>query len=374
MSSHAPGDLATMYPCRHRPPPVTDLTEPPQHIAIVRFSALGDVVMVMAAVQALRRALPNARITWITSPLAHSLLEGVQGVEFEVMDKPRCWQDYRTFYRRFRDRRFDAVLAMQASLRINLLYPALHAPLKIGFDRTRAREGQWLFCNRRIPFRDSHLVDSFLAFVETLTGQPVPDLPPLQWTFSLPLASVEMRERLKALPRPLLAIHPCASKAERSWLPERYAAVIEQAAARFRCGILLTGGDTPEELRLCAELARVVPQHTLNLCGQTSLKQLANYLGEADVLLAPDTAAVHIARAMDTPVVGLYAVASPLLTGPYRQLDYCVDRHPQAVRKFLGKDPARLPWNTRVHHPGAMALIEVGDVMQQLARVLEEQA
>ena len=69
---------------------------------------------------------------------------------------------------------------------------------------------------------------------------------------------------------------------------------------------------------------------------------------------------------MDTPVIGLYAVASPKLTGPYRQMEYCVDRYPQAVKTFLGKYSEHLPWNTRVHHADAMSLIEVADVMRQL--------
>lgn len=337
------------------------------HIVIVRFSALGDVVMVAAAVQALHRVWPGATITWITSPLAHMLLNGMPGVNFIVTDKPRSLADYRSFYRLFRLRRFDVVLAMQANLRINLLYPALRAPLKIGFDRTRAREGQWLFCNRRIAFRNDHLVDSFLSFVETLTGQPVEAewaLPPgeaeRQWAHAL----------VKDLPRPLIAIHPHASKAERNWLPERFAAVIEQMLARGDGSILLTGGNAPDERALCDRLAAIAPARVHKLCGQTTLKQLAALLAEADVLLAPDTGAVHLARAMDTPVVGLYAVASPALTGPYRHGEFCVDRYADAVRALLHKDPAQLPWNTRVHHPGAMALIEVEDVMQQLARVL----
>jgi len=347
---------------------VTRTLPPNPHIAIVRFSALGDVVMVMAAAQALQRALPAARITWITSPLAYSLLEGLDGVEFLVTDKPRSLSDYRAFYRLLGERRFDAVLAMQANLRINLLYPALRAPLKIGFDRTRARELQWLFCNRRIAFRDTHLVDSFLSFAETLTGEPATA------TWSLPLADTDRqwaRAQRHGLPHPLIAIHPHTSKTERNWLPERYAEVIRQAIARFHCGILLTGGAAPAEQQLCGRLASGAPEHTRNLCGHTTPKQLAALLGEADVLLAPDTGAVHLARAMDTPVVGLYAVASPKLTGPYQRMEYCVDRYPQAVGKFLGKDPQQLPWNTRVHHPGAMGLITVEDVMRQLERVLD---
>jgi heptosyltransferase I len=349
------------------PRPVTHPGSSNFRIAIVRFSALGDIVMAAAAVRALQYCLPDAEITWITSPLAYSLLSGMDGVKFEVAEKPRTLKDYRAFYRAFRSRRFDVVLAMQANLRINLLYPALHAPVKIGFDRIRAREGQGLFCNRRIPFQDTHLVGSFLSFVETLTGKSATAI------WGLPLDESDLRwarEQLHTLPKPWLALHPHASKTERNWLPERYAEVVEQAVARWQCGILLTGGNSPAEQVLCGRLAQHAPGHTLNLNGKTTPKQLAALLSEVDVLLAPDTGAVHIARAMDTPVVGLYAVASPKLTGPYQRLEYCVDRYPQAVQKFLGKAPDQLAWNTRVHHPDAMSLITVGEVMQQLEKVL----
>lgn len=344
---------------------VTEPFPPDLNIAVVRFSALGDVVMVSAAVRALQRNFPAATITWITSPLAYSLLQGLEGVGFVVMEKPRSWSDYRAFYSKFRNRKFDVVLAMQANLRINLLYPALNAPVKIGFDRTRAREGQWLFCNRRIPFRDSHLVDSFLSFVETLTDQPAAAI------WGLPVKQNDTdwaREQLQSLPKLRIAIHPHASKTERNWLPDRYAEVLKESVERWHCGVLLTGGNSPAELALCDQLSKLAPGRTLNLCGQTTPGQLAALLGQIDILIAPDTGSVHIARAMNTPVIGLYAVASPELTGPYRQMEYCVDRYPQAVETFLDKDSEHLPWNTRVHHPDAMALIEVSDVMRQLEK------
>jgi len=343
---------------------LTPTIHPNSRIAIVRFSALGDIVMVSAAVNALQRALPDAEVTWFTSPLTYSLLHRMPGVQFVVVDKPRSISDYCAFYRHYRERDFDVVLAMQANLRINLLYPTLRAPLKIGFDRTRAREGQWLFCNKRIPFHDNHLVDSFLSFVEVLTGRAV------EASWDLPIDDSDhawANDQLQHLPRPLIAIHPYASKAERNWLPERYAEVIQKASG----SIVLTGGNSQAELALCEGLTRSASDRTLNLCGKTSPKQLAALLGKVDVLIAPDTGSVHIARAMDTPVIGLYAVASPKLTGPYQRLEYCVDRYPQAVHKYLGKDPEHLSWNTRVHHPDAMSLIEVDDVMLQLGRVLE---
>lgn len=347
-------------------------TKPPPsaRIAVVRFSALGDVTLVVPVIRRLQLSFPQARITWITSPLAYSLLEGLAGVEFEVVEKPRSIADYIAFYRRFSKRSFDAVLAMQASLRINLLYPALHAPIKLGFDRKRAREGQWLFCNRAIRFRDEHLVDSFLAFATELGAAELPV------TWDLPIGdsdAIWARRKLAHLPHPRIAIHPVASKSERTWLIERYAKVIRAAINRWGASVVLTGGSSAAEKAFCAELANVEPNHTLNLCGETTPKQLTALLGQVDVLVAPDTGPVHLATAMQTPVVGLYAVASPSLTGPYARQQYIVNRYPAAVQRFLGKDPERLPWNTRVHHPLAMSMIEVEDVLRQLKRVLEEE-
>ena len=336
-------------------------------IAVVRFSALGDVALVVPAVRGLRRSFPNATITWITSPLAYSLLQGLEGVNFEIYDKPRSLADYRAFYKAFNKRKFDVVLAMQANLRINLLYPALHAPTKIGFDRTRAREGQWLFCNQHIPFDYTHLTDSFLAFATQIGA----DISAVEW--NLPVAEADhawARGQLKHLPHPLIAIHPLTSKEERNWLYERYAAVIEDAVDNWQAGFVITGGNSVSERDFCARLAVIAPERTLNLCGQTSPKQLAALLAQSDVLIAPDTGPVHIARAMSTPAIGLYAVASPVLSGPYRAQEYVVNRYPDAVRTFLGKDPDRVPWNTRVHHPGAMALIQTEDVLTQLNRLL----
>lgn len=337
-------------------------------IAVVRFSALGDVALAIAAVRSLRSRFPNASITWITSPLAYSLLQGLEDVIFEVHEKPRSLADYRNFYKTYSKRHFDVVLAMQANLRINLLYPALHAPVKIGFDRTRAREGQWLFCNRRIPFSNSHLADSFLAFAAQV-GADIsnPD-------FSLPISETEQswaRAQLGKLRQPLIAIHPFASKQERNWEFERYAEVIQAAINTWHAGILLTGGNSADERNCCARLASIAPEHTLNICGQTSPKQLAAVLSQADMLIAPDTGPVHLARAMNTPVIGLYAVASPALSGPYGAQQFVVNRYPQAVRKFLGKDPELVPWNTRVHHVEAMSLIQTEDVLTQIARILD---
>ncbi|MEJ1958832.1 MAG: glycosyltransferase family 9 protein [Nitrosomonadales bacterium] len=84
-----------------------------------------------------------------------------------------------------------------------------------------------------------------------------------------------------------MAIHPHASKDERNWLPDRYAAVVEQSISRWQCSILLTGGNSPAERALYERLVQHAPSHILNLSGQTTLKQLAALLSLVDVLVAP---------------------------------------------------------------------------------------
>ena len=341
---------------------------------MVRFSALGDVLLTLGAVRHLQKNLPYAEITWITSPQSMLLLSGITDIHFEIIDKPRSFADYRQFYQRFRHQKFDIVLAMQANLRINLLYPALHAPTKIGFDKTRAREGQLLFTNRRIPSVESqpsnqrHLLDSFLAFTEVLG---IPKAETIDCSLALSDTYQQWAsEQLTHLPQPILAIHPCASKAERNW-PESRLAEIVSAAAEMGYGLVLTGGNAPDEMALCARLAASASSSTLNLCGRTTPKQLAALFSQARAVLAPDTFAVHLARAVNTRVIGLYAVASSQLSGPYQRTDYCVDRHAEAIETLLGLDPATVPWNTRVHHPKAMALITVADVLAKIKLAME---
>lgn len=333
--------------------------------AIVRLSALGDVTLTVPLVRTLRAAYPGARLTWITSPLAFALLDGLAGVEFIVIDKPSTLGDYRTLAHRLRGRKFDALLALQANFRVNLIYPFITADIKLGFDRQRAREGQWLFTNRRIRYAREHLLDSFLAFGQALSVKH----PLIIWDLPLENADLAFADQQLAGDGPFLAVNPAASKAERNWSEEGYLTVLRAAHARWKLTAVLTGGSQPDEIASGIRIADQLPGRVINLIGKTTPKQLAAVLKRCDCLLAPDTGPVHIAVAVGTPVVGLYAVAPPELSGPYFYPDLVVDKYPQAVRTFLRRDPDKVPWNTRVHHPGAMALIQPDEVLEKLELV-----
>ena len=89
-------------------------------------------------------------------------------------------------------------------------------------------------------------------------------------------------------------------------------------------------------------------------------------IASSDLVICPDSGPAHIATAMGTPVIGLYATSNPARTGPYNSQDLTVNRYPDAISRYLGKNVRDLRWGERVRHPDAMDLIGVSDVTEKV--------
>ena len=120
-------------------------------------------------IRAIRQAWPGAELTWIVGGVEHGLLAGLEGVEFVILDKRRGLAGYLDVHRRLGGRRFDLLLHMHASVRANLASCLVSADTRLGMDRARARDGQWLFCNRRIAaVPRQHVMDGLFEFARAL--------------------------------------------------------------------------------------------------------------------------------------------------------------------------------------------------------------
>ena len=338
-----------------------------KQLALFRLSAVGDVVMMVPVIRAIQRTYPALTITWITSQLAYGILAGLPGVDFIVIDKPNSFASFLKVRRQLQPYCFDVLLAAQASLRANLIYPLIKAPRKIGFDLNRARDAHRFFVNERVDFEREHLLDGFMRFAKVLG---VADTS-VEW--NLPVSEEQQiwaKQQLSVKSGPWLAVNPMASKPERNWLIERYISVIDQAAKKWGVNVVLTGGPSAEEQQVSQAIADKVSTDCLVLTGKTNLKQMAALLAAVDVLLAPDTGPVHIATAMNTPVVGLYAVAPPELSGPYLSQHLVINKYPEAVATLLKEDPETVAWGKRVHTLEAMKMIHVDEVIDKLGEVL----
>ncbi len=339
---------------------------PRPRILALRYSALGDVLLAQSALADLKRSLPAADVTWAIDPRWKIFADAIPGLRVLPLKKPSGLLDYFRFKRQLHGERFDVLLAMQASLRINLLYPFVPASRKIGFDQRRARDFHRRFVNESIDRRDEHLLDGFRQFAAR-AGAELSDPP--TWPLMPTPTTIQEWWREQRVPDAYVAIQIGASKLERCWPAERYAELARLFANNPNLGVVLTGGNSEHEQHAARAFEHECPR-SLNLAGKTDLVRLRHVLRSALVVVSPDTAAVHFARADEVPVVGLYAVARPELSGPYRQIHYTVDKYPEAVAQLAQLDPASVDWHFRVHHPQAMSLITASDVWTQVQRAL----
>ncbi len=342
----------------------------PAHICVLRLSALGDVCNLVPTIRALQRQWPDARITWIIGRGEHSLLAGLSGVEFVVYDKSTGLAGMRRLWRELRDTPFDVLLHMQQSIRASMLSLGLKARVRLGYDRARAKDWQTWFTNRQLsPHPKAHVLESFMDFAREMG---VTD-DRLEWGIPLPdAAREEARQFLEG--RQALVISPCASprlRNFRNWSAEGYAAVIEHAWRHHGLTTFLTGGTSAQELEMCERIAAGVSEASpVNLLGRTSLKGLLAIIDEARMVIAPDSGPVHMANAMNTPVLGLFATTNPERAAPWCWREHVVNRYPDAVATYLHKSPDEIVWGTRVRHEDAMSLITFDDVINRLDALL----
>ncbi len=336
---------------------------PPRELCVLRLSALGDVCHVLPVVRTLQDAWPGTRITWVLGGLERRLLGHIPDIEFVVFDKKAGRRAYGELRRTLAGRRFDVLLHMQLALRASLAAAVIPAEVKLGFDRPRARELQWLFTDARIePRQHEHVLDSLFGFARALGVERRS----LRWDIPLPEAALEYACRAIPDGQPTLVISPCSSHALRNWSVERYAAFADHAAARHGLRVLLCGGRSALELEYGERIGRAMQRPCTNLVGKDTLPELLATLQRATVLLSPDSGPAHMATTVGTPVIGLYAATNPERSGPYHSRGWCVDRYDAAARRFLRRPAADLPWTTKIEQPGVMDLIEVAGAAERL--------
>ncbi|MBY6198439.1 glycosyltransferase family 9 protein [Vibrio hangzhouensis] len=342
----------------------------PQSICILRLSAIGDVCNTIAAVQAIQAHWPTTRITWITGKLEARLLESIDGIEVIVFDKKAGWQGYKNLWQQLKGRHFDALLHMQYAFRASIATLGVKAKYKLGFDGERAQDFQGLFTNVKVPSpAKMHVLDGLMAFTETLG---VPTTTP-KWKLAYTAEDREWANQWLAnqwIEGRTLVIVPAASKGYKNWHAQGYADVIDHAV-QAGWNVILAGSPAQIEVELGQDIEALSPHSITNVIGQSSLLQMLALLDRGDLVIAPDTGPTHMANAMGTPVIGLYAHHNPKRTGPYNYQDYVVSVYEDAILAETGKPSSELSWRARVKDKQAMLRITPDAVIDMFDRVVE---
>jgi heptosyltransferase I len=344
-----------------------DAVAPPRTLCILRLSAIGDATHVVPIVRTIQHAWPETRITWVIGRPESRLLSLLPGVEFIIIDKRSLRAGARTLRSALRGRSFDVLLHMQLALRASLYSTLIRARLRLGFDRARARELQWLFTNRRIaPRVNEHVLDSFFGFTDALGISARR----LEWNLPIPEAAQAWARLHIPDGQRTLIVSACSSHRARNWSVGRYAAVIEHAVRRHGLAVLLCGGPNDYERGVAAAIERAASVPVRNLAGADTLPQLLALLARSRVLLAPDSGPAHMATMVGTPVIGLYAATRSARSGPYLSRQWCIDRFAEAALRLRGRAAEDLPWSEKIEQPGVMDLIETGAVCARLDQLL----
>jgi heptosyltransferase I len=345
-----------------------DQLSAPKNLCLLRLSAIGDVCHAVAVVQHIQRQWPETKITWVIGKIEAALLQGLPNVTLVIFDKKAGLKGYRDLRTRLSGQRFDVLLHMQVALRASLASLCIRAKVKIGFDRQRAIEGQWLFTNKKIsPQLRPHVLDGFMGFAQALGLDKVQP----QWSMPLSAQDELWAKQQVSGQQGLAIICPAASKAERNWHVQGYAEAAEYLSAKGFT-VMICGGPTSMEVQLAEQIIASSKVKITNLVGKTSLKQLLALLKLAHLVIAPDTGPAHMAVTVATPVLGLYAHSNPERTGPYLYQEHTVSCYAQAVQQQYAKTVAQLPWGTRAKGSTLMTQIDIDQVKDKIDRLLSK--
>ncbi len=293
-------------------------------IALIKPSALGDIVHALPVLTALRSRFPDARITWVVNTAYAPLIEKhpdlTDTLPFDRgAFKKGLWHSTRyaaAFARELRRRRFDLVIDLQGLLRTGLMCLATGAPRRIGFANAREGSRHTYTHKIRVPDADRiHAVDRYWRVAEALGAGDRPK------QFQVPLDPGESRAvhaELHGLPRPWVAVAVGAKWLTKRWPTDHFAELLNRAHARFGGTALFVGAG--DDTALSQETIRQLRGPAHDFTGKTNLPKLAAVLAQCDLMLANDTGPLHLAAALGRPCVAPYTCTQVVRHGPYTRL------------------------------------------------------
>jgi heptosyltransferase-1 len=307
------------------------MSESFKNILIIKPSSLGDIVLALPALTALRKSFPDAKITWLIRPEFAQLLENHPHLtEIILFDRKllgKVWFHPRAFFallsliRQLRRCHFDVVFDFQGLFRTASL--AWLSGCKKRFGMSNARELAHFFYTDKIQ-KDTdryHLVDYYLKIIRTAGASE------LDVNFVLPqepgaVDSISRLLKSHDITHDNYAVFiPGSTHKDKCWPVERFAAIADKISQQFALNLLATG--TEHETDIVEKLKEKANVPIINLAGRTSLSELIVLLKNSKLVVSNDTGPGHIAAALGVPLVLIFGRVNPRRLAPYGR-NHCV--------------------------------------------------
>ena len=325
------------------------MTSPAKKILIIKPSALGDIVLALPALTALRKSFPQARISWLVRQEYAELLRGHPDLnEIILFDRRllgKWWCRKKAFVnllgllRHLREERFDLVFDFQGLFRTGFFARATGCRERIGM--ANARELAHLFYTRKIPqdYSCIHLVDYYLKMAEEAGAQK--EKP--EFKFPENAGAVEAVKGVLSENNVncenYVVLVPSAARKEKLWPIERFAQLADKITAKFGSSIVATG--TQAEREYIDTLVKTAQTAVANLAGKTSISELTALLKNASLVVSNDTGPGHIAAGLGVPMVMIFGPVNPARLRPYNKPDCIAAVEPNTMEMAIGSSDPR---------------------------------
>ena len=350
-----------------------DFSKAANQICILRLSALGDCCHALGAINHLKEEMPNAKVAWVIGKNEYQLFKDIDDIEFFTVDKSNLMRAMLKIRDDLKERKFDVLLNMHASMSANLISTMIPSKRKVGFDKARSRDKQSLFCNEYIPAKtEQHVADGMIEFVNHLTQN---DGRPTWRQLSIDPEENEIKKYIDEN-KITCVISPCSSQRygrsyNRSWPVENFIQIFEYLLGLEDIQVIVTGGLSQTEIEYSESINdQAFGKKFINLIGKTSIRGMAAIIKHSQFVISPDSGPAHIGTVMGKPVIGLYAMSNLNRSGPYYSKNWTIDKYPEAMALFEGREAEKSKWGTKVKEPKAMELIEVNDVQVKIDEVI----
>jgi lipopolysaccharide heptosyltransferase II len=301
---------------------------PPKKILLIRLDHIGDLLMTTPAIHVLKLRFPESSLSLLASPSSLPIIAGNPEIN-RVFPFRVPWYDggraqrfspreYMRLLRQLRREHFDAAIDFRGDFRVLWFFSFLGgAKQRVGF----ADLGGEFLLTRSFPYDETwHFVETNLALVNCLDGPPAP--PGIQYFMKASPEDAAYIERLlsdlgmSASDR-IIGIHPATIPHWRlkRWPSERFAALADALIKREGVKIVLTGGE--DDTTELTQVVSAMQERAWVIAGKTSLSQLAELIRRYRLFISNDTGPMHIAVAVQTPLVAIFGPTDPRRSGPY---------------------------------------------------------
>ena len=343
---------------------MTQLNISNKSLCILRLSSIGDITHMIPVIKTIQTYSSKTDITWIIGKTEYYLVRNMDNIRFIVIDKSNLLETINKLFSLYTDHRFETLLHMQVSLRSNIISLFIRAKTKIGFDKNNSRNLHGLFINDRISSSPKlHVMECFFRFLSKL---------------GIEKRSYDRNINIKNIKNDVLAnkkyivFNPFTSSRifnYREWSLDNYKDVTDYLSENYNIASVMVGGRSKYELSQSKELESQTKLY--NFVGKTNLDELYNIIKYSELYIGPDSGTLHIASMLEKPVIGLYATSNPERTGPIANMEYVINKYPEALMKFENLDVNKVRWGQRVRNKNAMDLISVQEVIKKIDKILK---